>query len=113
MPEYLGLVPRLARKDPILMEDPEGARWAQMIEEGKLASEVFSEFIYDVTGNSPRMVKENFSRSVWQQNIDAAEAHNEPGKFTAFIGYEWSAFPNGNNLHRVVVFRDGGKKASR
>lgn len=111
--EYLGLVPGLARKDPILLEDPEGARWAKMIEEGKLGSEVFSEFIYDVTGNNPRMVNEDFAQSVWQQNIDAAEAHNEPGKFTAFIGYEWSAFPNGNNLHRVVVFRDGGDKASQ
>ena len=47
--EYLGLVPGLARKDPILMKDKEGARWAKMIEEGKLASHVFSEFIYDVT----------------------------------------------------------------
>jgi len=111
--EYLGLVPGLARKDPLLLEDPEGARWAQMIAEGKLGSEVFSEFIYDVTGNSPRMVNEDFSRSVWQNAINAAEAHNEPGKFTAFIGYEWSSFPNGNNLHRVVVFRDGGDKASQ
>jgi len=59
--EYLGLVPGLARKDPLLLQDPEGARWAKMIEEGKLVSEVFSEFILDVTGNKPRMNNIEFS----------------------------------------------------
>ena len=47
--EYLGLVPGLGRKDPLLMKDKEGARWAKMIEEGKLKSDVFSEFIHDWT----------------------------------------------------------------
>jgi hypothetical protein len=111
--EYLGLVPGLARKDPLLLKDPEGARWAKMIEEGKLASEVFSEFIHDVTGNKPRMNNPEFSMNVWKSIIDAAEAHNEPGRFTAFIGYEWSPFPNGNNMHRVVVFKDGKNKTGQ
>ena len=44
--------------------------------------------------------------------IGYAEEHNEPGRFTAFIGYEWSAMPAGNNLHRVVVLRDDADKAS-
>jgi hypothetical protein len=108
--EYLGVVPGLARKDPILLNDPEGARWAKMIEDGQLASHVFSEFIYDVTGNQSRLNNPEFSQSVWENIIDTAEAHNEPGKFTAIIGYEYSPFPNGNNLHRVVVFRDGKEK---
>jgi len=111
--EYLGLVPGLAQKDPLLLKDPEGARWAKMIEEGKLASEVFSEFIIDVTGNKPRMNNPEFSMNIWKSIIDAAEVHNEPGKFTAFIGYEYSPFPNGNNLHRVVVFKDGKNKTDQ
>ncbi len=112
--EYMGLVPGLAKKDEMLMLNPEGARWAKMIEEGKLASEVFSEFIYDVTGNNPRIVEPEFETSVWQNIvIDAAELHNEPGKFTAFIGFEFSPFPGGDNLHRVVVFKDGKDKASQ
>jgi hypothetical protein len=111
--EYLGVVPGLARKDPILLQNPEGARWAKMIEEGKLASEVFSEFIHDVTGNKPRLDSPEFTMTTWERIIDAAEAHNAPGKFTALIGYEWSPFPNGNNLHRVVVFKDGKDKTSQ
>jgi hypothetical protein len=111
--EYLGLVPAAAAKDPILMKDKEGARWAKMIEEGKLASHVFSEFIYDVTQNTPRLQNAEFTKSVWGNIIEAAENNNEPGVFTAFIGYEWSSFPNGNNLHRVVVFKDGKDIASQ
>lgn len=46
------------------------------------------------------------AKSAWQIIIDAAEKANEPGKFTAIIGFEWSAAPNGANLHRNVLFRD-------
>jgi hypothetical protein len=39
--------------------------------------------------------------------VDIASEYNDPGVFTAFNGYEWSSAPGGDNLHRVVVFRDG------
>ncbi|AXI46626.1 hypothetical protein C1J03_11710 [Sulfitobacter sp. SK012] len=44
--------------------------------------------------------------SGWQIIIDAAEEHNDPGAFTALIGFEWSAAPGGGNMHRNVIFRD-------
>ncbi len=46
------------------------------------------------------------TKSGWQQTIDAAEEHNDPGNFTALIGFEWSAAPGGGNMHRNVLFRD-------
>lgn len=46
------------------------------------------------------------TKSGWQIIIDAAEEHNDPGTFTAFIAFEWSAAPGGGNMHRNVIFRD-------
>ncbi|QFU76861.1 DUF3604 domain-containing protein [Halioglobus maricola] len=52
---------------------------------------------------------EETTRSAWKLAIDAAESHNRPGEFTTFIAYEWSAAPEGGNLHRNILFR--GDKA--
>ena len=49
--------------------------------------------------------------TAWNEIIDAAERHNNPGKFTSLIGWEWSSIPTGANLHRVVLTPDGGEKA--
>lgn len=47
------------------------------------------------------------TRSAWKDvMVAAAEKHNQPGKFTAFVAFEWTAAPGGANLHRNVIFRD-------
>jgi hypothetical protein len=51
--------------------------------------------------------------SVWEKVVDAAERFNEPGRFTALIGFEWTSLVAGNNLHRNVIFRDGADKAGQ
>ena len=110
--EYLGIVRAIANGDESLRATEAGAQWGKLMDEGKWA-EVFGEFIIDVTSNEPRIKSPEFTQTVWNQIIKAAETHNEPGKFTAIIGYEFSPFPDGDNLHRVVVFRDGAEKTSQ
>ena len=50
-------------------------------------------------------------KNVWQRIVDSAENHNDPGTFSAIIGYEWTSLIKGNNMHRVVIYRDGASYA--
>jgi hypothetical protein len=51
-------------------------------------------------------------RATWETIVQAAEDFNDPGHFTALIGFEWTSLVKGNNLHRVVLMRDDGDKAT-
>jgi len=102
--------------DPVIMSDEKGRRWHNLINEGGQSSvdaameiiTTFSQGQMPWATNDPELMT-----PVWEEVVEAAEKYNDPGKFTAFIGYEWTSLVKGNNLHRVVVYRDGGDKASR
>ena len=53
------------------------------------------------------------TKDIWNTHLGILDRYNEPGTFTALAGYEWTAMPDGNNLHRVVMFRDGSDKTSQ
>ena len=61
----------------------------------------------------PLKEQTGLAKSMWEKLTSAAEQYNAPGQFTALIGYEWTSDPNGNNLHRNVIFRDGKDKADQ
>ena len=109
--ENLGLAPMIAVSDPLLLKSPTGKRWHDLVKSGNGLT-AFREWMGTaLTGDaikSPEM-----ARSAWEFIIKAAEKYNSPGQFTAFIGFEWTSTPQGNNLHRNVIFRDGGALASR
>jgi len=53
-----------------------------------------------------------YRQTLWQRVVGNADKYNEPGKFTAFAGFEWSA-AGLLNLHRVVIFKDGADKTAQ
>lgn len=112
--EYLGLLTKLYDADPTLLKNKQAKRWYDMFNSGKEAArKAFYEFAGDIGKGTPRINEPHIQRSVWQSQIDIAERYNNPGHFSALIGYEWSASPNGNNWHRNVIFADGGDKVSQ
>jgi hypothetical protein len=112
--EAFGSMVEVVRGNPTLMADPQLKQWHDMITAGgETALKAAWEIIRALAANKlPKAITDpTFIRSVWEPYIQIADQFNEPGKFTAFIGYEWTSSPGGDNLHRNVIFRDGADKA--
>ena len=94
-----------------------GRKWYDMVKAGKGADVGMEAFFMLFQGTYPEELMYNPGsrgfRRTWDVNIAAAEQYNDPGRFTALIGYEWSASAKGDNLHRNVIFRDGADKAGQ
>jgi hypothetical protein len=112
--EFIGLAPMLHSSAPELRRDPWGKQIHDLFHSGQDGRmQAFSEIIgYGVRGVNP-MQSNDASRSIWIDFVEKAEDYNDPGVFSAMTGFEWSSTPNGNNLHRVIIQRDGSDKTKQ
>ena len=101
--EYLGMMPLLLDPDSVLRDTPIG----KMMAAGK-GEAAFQQIAISVTAAEaiPYLADPKVMASAWNAQKDAANKHNDPGKFTALIAYEWTSQPNSANLHHNVFFRD-------
>ena len=132
----LGINVGLEAADPLLLSTSSGKgfyeQWRawQANPNAEKFERFFADLLFPVWGSGKKAVEEDhFFRSVWQQVTASADRHNDPGKFTAFIGYEWTSMGSmtssmrdmnstdrtklQGNLHRVVLFKDSADKANR
>ncbi|NWG45914.1 MAG: DUF3604 domain-containing protein [Alphaproteobacteria bacterium] len=131
----LGVMPAIAANDPLIMKTEVGKAWAKLMAERPMptgdilnapTAEPRAEAARSTASSGPNpgyfwgawgeayVDDVEFRQSVWNQVCDNAERHNDPGNFTAFIGYEYTP-PTGHarspNFHRIVIFEDGKDKA--
>ena len=103
--ENLGLAPLIEESNPDLLKNEWGRKVHDLSKSGK-GGEAFNLWAAQLgKSEDPLKGSDAITRTMWERETAAAEKYNEPGKFTAFIGYEWTSTPNGNNLHRNVIFR--------
>ena len=116
--ENYGSMSAVLAGDPELMSDPVVRRWHDLMNQGPEGGlKVYGELAVEYLGKGRPLpsvlTNTDIYRSFWQRNTALAEKYNDPGRFTTLIGYEWTSNTSGNNLHRVVIFRDGAEKANQ
>jgi len=119
--DAMGLVGDLAAGAPEVTKYEQGARWSKGLRAGGQAA-VDTALDLITTFSQGKVNKELLAAyspgskiyaSVWEKVVKAADAYNDPGTFTALIGFEWTSLVKGNNLHRNVIFRDDASKAGQ
>jgi len=115
----MGMVGDIARGAPALMAYPEAVGWHKGMAAGgdaavKAAIDLITAFSQGKL--NPKMMAlyspgSKLYKNLWERVVADAEAFNNPGRFTAFIGFEWTSLIKGNNMHRVVIMRDGPVRA--
>ncbi len=128
--ENLGVLPQLALGGGALPETQARQRWSKTITDLPLIRDVLQAENIDVFNQRSRLLvlasgarhadyalDDQFRQSVWEEVISNAERYNDPGTFTTFIGYEWSASvpvpgAKAKMVHRNVLY-EGGVEAAR
>ncbi|MFW2372052.1 MAG: DUF3604 domain-containing protein [Gammaproteobacteria bacterium] len=115
--DNMGFATDLLAGKTALLAEPKGREWYDLVQQGKGGKAALDMIGLFSNGKFPKALMyapgTRAYRDAWQETIDAAETYNEPGRFTAFIGYEWTSLVKGGNMHRNVIFRDNGDRATQ
>jgi Protein of unknown function (DUF3604) len=115
----LGATQRLYETPRFLLRDPTLLRWYDLMHEGHRGRQKATMELINAAGEGklvgilPREEQRKGTIQIWNTHTAIVERYNEPGKFTAFMGFEETLMPKGDNLHRVVMFRDGKLRADQ
>ncbi len=114
--ENLGIAPRIERGDPAMLGTALGRRLAEILAArggSAMTSALmgFDQAEADRPAYFSELLRPEIVQTSWDEQVAAAERNNQPGTFTAMIGWEWSSTPNTRNLHRIVMSDADGEVA--
>ncbi len=113
--DAIGIIDQLYEGNPDLLWHKQLRLIYESFRAGKANEEIVPELRKVVDGEfSESDLNRSVMRSVWDRYVETADRFNEPGRFTAMIGYEWTPMTlrvYGDNLHRNVLYRDGADLA--
>ncbi|PRY19514.1 uncharacterized protein DUF3604 [Aliiruegeria haliotis] len=113
--EMLGIATAVRGSDPRLLGDEWGRRIHDLFNSGQEGRmKAFGEIIQigTVEGRDPTAGLD-LDGDIWLDIVETVDLYNDPGTFTALSGFEWTFTPQGDNLHRVIVFGDGAERTSQ
>jgi hypothetical protein len=117
--DMMGVATDIQNGTPNIMAIPKGKEWAEGFAAGgtKAGEAAFDLITHFAQNKIPEELLEQYApgspiySKVWERIIKAGDHFNDPGHFTALIGFEWTSVPKGFNLHRNVILRDDGSYA--
>ncbi len=112
--EMYGLMPQLLAGDQEILDTEYGAKWYQNLTSGDpdVTFSTAMEIVASLSGDVPLISNDKAIRNAWNGYADLADRYNEPGKFTALIGFEWTS-KGADNIHRNVIFRGDSSEAKQ
>ncbi len=111
--ENLGLAPMIAESNPELLRTEFGRQIHGLVKSGKWGEAYALWGASMAARQDPLAGQDALTRTIWERLTTSAKQFNQPGVFTALIGFEWTSSPGGSNLHRNVIFRDDKDQADR
>ena len=112
--EMYGLMPHLLAGDQDLLATEQGRRWYDELKSGN-KDRMFAtamEIVAALQQPDPPFNSDELVRDAWREYTALADRYNEPGRFSAIIGYEYTT-RGGFNLHRNVLFRGDAAVANQ
>jgi hypothetical protein len=117
--DMMGIAFDIQSGAPNVLAVPKGKEWHEGFKKGGQAAgkAAFDLITHFAQMKVPEALLNDYSPGssiydgIWEDITETADRFNEPGRFTALIGFEWTSVPKGFNLHRNVILRDDGSRA--